>query len=336
MDSRFRGNDIDGDKNPPRPSFAKGGRRVKTMKKSASEILLPKTYKEIWKRGEEYADRDRVEIDRKKTDDKILVARVRGKNKYRVVLKFAGNGIKKQCNCAYSEGGPPSRPACKHMVAAAISWDENRRIERPSRKDIDSHTLAPPPISRQGIINLFKNPLKADLDKLRILVEYSSSVPQPHARLPNSPKIRGDARKALKISEIKKAFLEMEKWTKRSLYDPYFCAGEMSAAFCELLDVIKKRMIKTEIKEMLAIILVCVDWFYKKFNQRVDIIEGVWLFPAVRIGNILSILLKKYPRNMEWQEFNKLIKKIGMNVGKKELSGKIIAGWKGERLKINN
>jgi hypothetical protein len=39
---------------------------------------------------------------------------------------------------------------------------------------------------------------------------------------------------------------------------------------------------------------------------------------------------------MEWQEFNKLIKKIGMNVGKKELNVKIIAGWKGERLNVNN
>jgi hypothetical protein len=31
----------------------KGGMQVKSMKKSATEILLPRTYKEIWQRGEE-------------------------------------------------------------------------------------------------------------------------------------------------------------------------------------------------------------------------------------------------------------------------------------------
>jgi hypothetical protein len=306
------------------------------MAKSASEILLPRTYKEIWKRGEEYVDRGRVELVKKETNDIKAKAFVYGKEKYAVVLKFTKNGIIKQCGCAYSLDGPPSRPACKHMAAAAIYWDEFRHIKRPSKKDIDLHTIAPAPISRQGIINLFKNPLKADLDKVRIVAEYASWRPQPHARLPNAPKINSDPRKGLKIIEVRKAFVEMEKWTKRSLYDPYFCAGEMSAAFCELLDVIKKRMDKSEPREVILIMALCVDWFYKRFSKLIDGIEGVWIFPPVRIGNIVSILLKRHSRNSAWKDFRAAVKLSGEKAGQKNLGAKAVADWAKERLKINH
>jgi hypothetical protein len=301
------------------------------MLKSAAEILLGRAYKEVWKRGEEYADYGKVKI--KNFDHKKIEAIVSGKKDYRVVLKFAGSGILKQCDCAYSQNGPPSRPACKHMVAAAILWDQKRKIARPSKKDINLHTLAPPPISRQGIINLFKKPLKADLDKIRIITEYASWKPQPHARLPNRPKINSDSRRALKINEVKKALQEMEKWAKRSLYDPYFCAGEMSAGFCELLDVIKKRAPKTNAREIILIMALCVNWFYRRFNKLIDGIEGVWIFPPVRIGNIVDALLKRYPKEMAWQEFNKIVKISGEGAGKKNLNVKAVAEWKNERLR---
>lgn len=304
------------------------------MKKSAAEILLPRTYKEVWKRGEFYVGVKRVKIVR--GDDRQAKMTVKGEKKYNVILKFSGDGIMKQCDCAYSKDGPQARPACKHMVAAAIYWDESRQIIKPSKKDIDSHTLTPAPVSRQGIINLFKNPSRADLDKIRIIAEYSSWRPQPHARLPNMPKLSQDARKALKIGEIKKALAEMEKWAQRSLYDPYFCAGEMSAAFCELLDVIKKRMDKTGAREIVLIIALCVDWFYRKFNKLIDGIEGVWIFPPVRIGNLVSVLMKQYSREPAWQEFNKIVKIAGGVAGKKNLNYKAVAEWRNEKLGMKN
>jgi hypothetical protein len=300
------------------------------MKKSAAEILLPRTYKEVWKRGEFYVRAKRVKII--KLDDRQAKMAVSGQKKYNVFLRFSSDGIIKQCNCAYSLDGPSARPACKHMIAAAIYWDESRGILRPSQKDIDSHTLTPAPISRQGIINLFKDPLNADLDKVRIIAEYSSWRPQPHARLPNMPKISQDARRALKGSEAKKALSEMEKWAERSLYDPYFCAGEMSAAFCELLDVIKKRANKTGSKETILIIALCVDWFYRKFNKLIDGIEGVWIFPPVRIGNLAHILIKRYPKDPIWQEFNKIVKIAGETAGKKNLNYRTVAEWRNEKL----
>lgn len=301
------------------------------MKKSASELLLPRTYKEVWKRGEEYADWKRVKP--LNFDDVKFKAVVSGKENYEVVLKLTRNGIIKQCDCAYSKNGLSSRPACKHMVAAAIFWDEKRGLKRPSKKDIGLYTIAPPPISRQAIINLFKNPLRADLDKIRILVEYSSWSPQPHSRLPNSPKIVSDCRRPLKIGEIKKALAEMERWSKRSLYDPYFCAGEMAAAFCELLDVVKKRMVASRPKDAILIMALFVDWFYKKFNKITDCSEGVWIFPPVRIGNLVSTLLKKHPRDPAWQTFRQIVKLAGVAGGVKDLDEKEVAEWVNERLK---
>lgn len=292
---------------------------------------MPRTYKEVWKRGEEYVDWEKVkEVE---LDDKKIKAVVKGKNGYTVVLKFVKDGIIKQCDCAYSLGGPPSRPACKHMVAAAIYWDEKKNIKRPSKKDVSLHTIAPAPISRQGIINLFKNPLKADLDKLRIITEYSSWSPQPHARLPNAPKIKSNPQGPLKTIEIRKAFQEMEKWSKRSLYDPYFCAGEISAAFCELLDVIKKRLGATNSREAIIIMASCVDWFYKKFNRIIDGIEGVWLFPAVRIGNLVALLLKKYPRDPAWKGFRAVVEEIGKKEGNPGLNERVVARWVNEKLR---
>ncbi|MBI4836984.1 MAG: hypothetical protein HY813_01085 [Candidatus Portnoybacteria bacterium] len=301
------------------------------MQKSATEFLLPQAYKEIWQRGEEYVDWKRVRP--VGSNEFKIKAAVRGKKDwYIVILEFTKTGIAKQCNCAYSQGGPPSRPACKHMVATAIFWDEKRGLKRPSKKDISLHTIAPPPISRQAIISLFKNPLGADLDKIRILVEYSSWSPQPHARLPNSPKIVSDSRRPLKISEIKKALREMERWSERSLYDPYFCAGEMSAAFCELLDVVKKRMVSSKPKDVIFIMALFVVWFYKKFNKVIDGSEGVWIFPPVRIGGLVSALLKKYPREQNWQKFNEVVKSAGQVAGVKNLDEREIARWVNERL----
>ena len=300
------------------------------MRKSATEILLPQTYKEVWKRGENYVSWKKVKPI--SMNNGMIEALIKGKDDYIVVLKFGKEGLIRRCNCPYSIEAPPTRPACKHMVAVAIFWDEKRGIKRPSKRDVSLHTLAPPPISRQAILNLFKNPLKADLDKVRIITEYSSWLPQPHARLPNRPKINDNPGKPLKILEVKKAFQEMESWTKRSLYDPYFCSGEMSAAFCELLDVIKSRLKVSKPKEVIGILALCVDWFYRKFNKIIDGTEGVWIFPPVRIGNLVALMIKKYPEEALWRSFRRVVRSAGEKSGVKDLDEKKIAEWIQERL----
>jgi hypothetical protein len=76
-----------------------------------------------------------------------------------------------------------------------------------------------------------------------------------------------------------------------------------------------------------------VDWFYKKFNKITDCSEGVWIFPPVRIGNLVSTLLKKHPRDPAWQTFRQIVKLAGVAGGVKDLDEKEVAEWVNERLK---
>lgn len=295
--------------------------------KSATELLLNKTYEEVWYRGQEYADSGRVKI--VKIDDKEVGAVVEGTRGYVVRLKFVANGIRRDCNCPYPKG------ICKHMVAVAILWDEMRGFERPTINEIQSLTIAKPSISRGGIDALFDDPLNADLDKLRIAIEYTA-LPSPrlqtHARLPNCPRINNDEKEPLTRKEVRKAFKEMEGWANRRTYDHYFCAGEMAAAFSELLEVIEKRLFSSNPEEAILIMADCVNWYYRGFNQIIDGSDGVWIFPETRIGKIVSILLEKYPQNLAWQEFREVVEEVGEWWGESGLNEKTITRWKDERL----
>ncbi|MDA2921886.1 SWIM zinc finger family protein [Patescibacteria group bacterium AH-259-L07] len=151
--------------------------------KSAADMLLNKTYEEVWHRGEGYADEGRVIMVR--VNDQKVEALVEGTNGYVVSLRFVANGIRRHCSCPYP------KDICKHMVAVAILWDEMRGMKRPSDREIESFTIAPASVSGQSIDALFNNPLRADLDAIRVLVEYTafpSRRKQTHAKLPKHPK----------------------------------------------------------------------------------------------------------------------------------------------------
>ncbi|MCK4576469.1 hypothetical protein KAU34_08685 [candidate division WOR-3 bacterium] len=93
--------------------------------KSVAKMLLSRTEEVIWYRGDEYADKGRVNI--VKFDDKHAKTTVTGTEEYQVSLKFVSNGIRRNCNCLYS------KRVSKHIVATAIIWDELRGVKRPNR-----------------------------------------------------------------------------------------------------------------------------------------------------------------------------------------------------------
>jgi len=184
---------------------------------------------------------------------------------------------------------------------------------------------------RREIEGLFKYPLKADVNKIRIIVNYTALPSKrlaTHARLPNCPKINTDTRKPLKIKEVQSALKEMEKWSKRTRYDSYFCAGEMAAAFCELLDVIEPRLSSSSPDETINIMACCVDWYYRQFSQIVDGSDGIWIFPITRIGKIVAQLKCNYPSHSAWSEFNEVVEDAGTWWGEGPLDVEVIAGWK--------
>lgn len=295
--------------------------------KSVARILLSRTTEVIWYRGEEYADKGRVKIVR--YDDKEIKAIVMGTEKYRVSLKFVTNGIRRNCNCPYSKG------ICKHIVATAIIWDELRGVDRPNRKEIKENSIPATSDIRSKIGVLFAKPLKADLNSIRIMVHYvafPSKRKARHALLPNCPKISMDTKSPLEVKEVERALKEMEKWSRRSSYDRYFCAGEMAAAFCELLDVIEFRSSNSSPGEMISIMARCIEWYYKTFLDIIDGSDGVWIFPVARIGRNVDSLKRMYPSDGKWEEFDDIVCDVASGWDADTVNSDFIASWKDSSL----
>ena len=240
--------------------------------KSATAMLLKKTDRQIWHRGEVYADQGNVRTVHR--DDKVMVAEVQGTLPYIVKLEFAPNGISQECNCPYfTKHGY----VCKHIVAVAIVWDEDRGISRPDQALVHQVTPSPPRLSRRDIVSLFDRPLEADLDQLRILAEETAlgGRARPHSKLPRTPKIAVDENQPLKPKELQRCYSEMKRWSHRKDYDPYFCAGEMVAAFCELLGIVKQRLAVTESLVAAEILLSAQKFHSLLIMELIDDSQGL-------------------------------------------------------------
>jgi len=288
--------------------------------KSIARELLDRTEEAVWRRGEGYADKGKVRV--LKHDEKGIEAAVTGTKNYHVILKFVANGIRKQCDCPYA-----ARGICKHIVAAAIVWDEFRGFARPGSEMVHAETIQPSPISGPQLTRCFADPLNADLDIIRVAVDYFGFSHKPHAVLPKCPRIESHEEAPLLLAEVKSALQEMASWNRRSRYNHYLCAGEMAAAFSELLDVIYHRLPATPPDEAVRIMLSCVDWYYTKFSNIIDDSDGVWIFPKTRIGRNVAALWKNHPDSAEWTTFNKTARDLGRKWESEEFDAEAIAGW---------
>ncbi len=255
---------------------------VKSVK-SATDLLLNKTSEVIWRRGEAYANSHKVSL--LKSDEKETEAVAQGTKQYAVYLKFAGSGMSRSCTCPYQGD------VCKHMVATAIVWDEWRGLPRPSTEDIETATIPPPPVTRAQIHAVFASPLKADLDVLRLASE-STGWSRPHSRLPTHPKFETNTAIPVTLQEVHKAWHEIERWTNRKTYDPYFCAGEMIAAFCEVLRIMKKRLAVTSPLVAAAILREAQQFHYTLVMTLIDDSDGHWQITEAHLDDMYESLQK--------------------------------------------
>lgn len=277
--------------------------------RSACDLLLNKTYEEIWYRGEKYADTGKVKM--KHLDNQCIDAIVKGTDKYHVQLEFRSGGIGRKCDCPYMESHS-DRAICKHMVAVAIVWDEVRGIGRPTKKEIEAHTIAPPEVSSQEIDYMFQHPLKADLDVLRILADETAlgGKPRPHARLPKCPRIDSNSKKPLTLKEVESAFSQIEKWTRRRSYDFYFCSGEMVAAFCEIMRIIKGRLSATPLLLAADILREAQKFHYKLVMELIDDSNGLHTFTEAYLDDIYQDLKKMTVSERDKEVFNQKLEEF--------------------------
>lgn len=265
---------------------------------SICDLLLGKTLTEVWRRGEQYAAGGCVEIVTE--DARHVDALVKGSQKYHVKISFAANGISRKCDCPYAGGG-----ACKHMVATAIVWDKLRRLNVPSGTEVAAKTIPAPKISQAQISALFKNPLKADLMILRTAADERGGWTRPHSHLPDCPAFPDNPKQALRVEELKNAFREMKKWSRRSAYDPYFCAGEMTAAFCQLLRIAKTRISASDAIVAAHFLLEAQRFHYELVQKLIDDSDGMHKFCTAHLDDFYAAL--KMIAEEQSLEFNALL-----------------------------
>ncbi|MFZ5801068.1 MAG: CRISPR-associated endonuclease Cas3'' [Candidatus Omnitrophota bacterium] len=259
---------------------------------SACNLLLKKTASEVWFRGEQYAEAGKVAFIR--SDEKYVGATVSGTQEYRVHLAFAGSGISKKCDCPYSRGSTSQHAACKHMVAVAVLWDEARGILRPSREAVKAETIPPPAVSRAQINALYATPLNADLQLLRIAVDERGRWSRPHSRLPDKPDFMLSPRAPLDRKEIRHAFSMMRSWTRRGAYDPYFCAGEMVAAFCEVLRVAKNRLASSSALSAAQVLREAQGFNRRLMTELIDDSDGLHAFTEAHLEDFYNEEFQSY------------------------------------------
>ena len=258
------------------------------LKKSATALLLGKTYQEVWHRGEHYANGLHVAVGQ--LNDRLVEACVSGTKQYAVSLAFSGNGMRRQCSCPYADGGGSPRPVCKHMVAVAILWDEQRGLERPTKATIAALAIAPPLVSRAQINRLYKDPLHEDLRWLRTLPEARGSWSRPHSQLPRMPRLDPNPTHPLTLEQARRAFREIARWANRRTYDPYFCAGEMTIAFCEVLRVMRQRLAATSVRLGTTILLEAQQFHYTLVRELIDDSDGHHVFNEAHLEALYAEL----------------------------------------------
>lgn len=248
--------------------------------KSVCDLLIYRVYQETWQRGEKYADEGRVKI--LEMDDGHIKAIVKGTKKYETSLAFKSGGVSRKCSCPISN-------FCKHMVAVAIVWDGTRGFRKPSKEEIENETIPPPAVSRSQITEAYNDPVNADLDIIRIAAD-EMGWSRPHARLPNMPKFNADVEEPLTLDEVKESFKEIEKWENRRNYDLYFCAGEMVAAFCEVMRIVKKRLSVSDPLMIAETLREAQKFHYKLVMELIDDSDGLHEFIEAQLEDIHHIL----------------------------------------------
>lgn len=256
--------------------------------KSACLFLLKGTFHEIWNRGESYADKGNVTP--VTLDEREIEANVAGTRSYSVNLMFAPNGISKKCDCPYFQ---KNGFICKHIVAAAIVWDESRGISRPNQEIISRMTVPLPDLTRSDIDRIYSFPLQADLEHVRILADETAlgGHGRAHSRLPKIPKISSDEKQAVTLKEIRKCFTEMRGWARRKNYDPYFCAGEMVAAFCEMLRMVKIRLAASPVLEATQVLLAVQQFNMELVMELIDDSQGLHEFSEAYLDDLYNGVL---------------------------------------------
>ncbi|HRU39225.1 MAG TPA: hypothetical protein P5511_05050 [Candidatus Goldiibacteriota bacterium] len=252
---------------------------------SASYKLLRRATQKVWHRAEEIVRQHKVKII--EMNAKTFSATVSGTQDYTVKLVMKRTNVDTSCTCPFRGPG-----VCKHIVASALVWDrEMVGVTPPEDREIESQCMPEPDNSgRLKLREMEKNPLDADLNDLRQFYELAGLWSRPHAKLPDMPAMDINPKEPLTMKEVEKALKQIAKWSSRSAYDHYFCAGEMIAAFCEVIKVIKSRLTATEAALSVDILLYAQRFHNKEFLRSIDDSDGMRLVSEAYLDDLCKAI----------------------------------------------
>ena len=132
----------------------------------------------------------------------------------------------------------------------------------------------------------YSDPVRANLDVLRVAaMAFAMRTSRKHEKLPRAPAFKSDPDTPVSPSEFGRATRTIEKWSTRAGYDPYFCAGEMMAAYCEVLRLTILRAPATP-PSVLAELLLAAQAFHYRLIELIDTSNGDHVFSDAHLDEL--------------------------------------------------
>ena len=263
-------------------------------------IILEDTEIEIYQRGVDYFNRR--SIVGKPAGTAAYKATVSGTDDYLVDLGFKRTGSPKYaCSCPYFE---KNGWVCKHIIAAALMWDDARNVPSLTLEDAQILCIPPPDVTYADIKKAFDDPLHSDLNVIRLAADNTGNWSRPHVRLPEKP--RQCSMPFNNMNQLAQARKSLLHWPNRRGFDLYFCAGEMEAGFCEILRWLEISFITLSVTDRLSVLKIAAEMHHEVI-ECIDGSDGIHIFGELHLLNLCDMVGNE--KNLLFEE-REVLKKI--------------------------
>lgn len=256
------------------------------MQVSYSKQLIDSVTKTIYERGVEYFKKGSVfdlKIEETRTEADVEGTR----QDYFVELEYDSDGFMGDCDCPYMENNHDDY--CKHIVAVAIAHDKKLGLALPTSEDLNDLTIEEFPHLGKKLNDAFKDPLKADLEAIAKATDFSSWL-RKHAKIEVVSYILPV--NEVSVQSVKKAFRKIGSLGNKYKYDPYFCAGEVTAVASKTLDSILDTLDKLSSEVQMEIFHESIRFYYEIYLNMIDGSDGVWQIVQARVKKMFQIVKK--------------------------------------------
>jgi hypothetical protein len=85
-----------------------------------------------------------------------------------------------------------------------------------------------------------------------------------------------------------KARSEIRTWMRKSNFDPYFCAGEVMAWFCEVVRWIEENISTMEVHELPSAATLITEFYAEIIYDTIDGSDGIHVFGDAYLEHLFA------------------------------------------------